>query len=101
MIANLEEFATDVLNDRSTAHVGEICELLYSAPFTDEDYQNFRHQQGLFVELKDFPTYLCNEILGNENISIELSSIGESSISKQVIEDYEVILIYVKVSTSN
>ena len=59
-------------------------EAFYSAPFTDECYQNFRAQQGLFVELKDFASYLENEILGNDKISIELSSIGELPISKQV-----------------
>ena len=82
-IANVEDLTTDVLNSTKACE-NEISEILYSAPFTDEDYQNFRHQQGLFVELKDFPNFFSNEILGNDSISKEISSIGESSIGKQV-----------------
>ena len=62
----------------------EILEVLYSASFTEEDYRIFRQQQGLFVELKDFPSYLDKEILGNDKISIELSTHGEPSFNKQV-----------------
>ena len=75
---------SETFNGGGSSYDTEICEIHYSAPFTDEDYQNFRHQQGLFVELKDFPAYLGTQILGNDKISIELSSIDESSINKQV-----------------
>ena len=51
---------------------------------TEEDYRNFRQQQGLFVELKDFPGYLEKEIIANDKISIELSTSGEPSFHKQV-----------------
>ena len=62
----------------------DVLEILYSASMTEEDYRNFRQQQGLFVELKDFPGYLEKEILANDKISIELSTSGEPSFHKQV-----------------
>ena len=52
-------------------------EILYSASFTEECYRNFRQQQGLFVELKDFTSYLEKEILGTDKISVELSAFGD------------------------
>ena len=62
----------------------DVLEILYSASMTEEDYRNFRQQQGLLVELKDFPGYLEKEILASDKISIELSTSGEPSFHKQV-----------------
>ena len=82
-VVNRDDMTSDTFNGGGSSYDSEICEIHYSAPFTDEDYQNFRHQQGLFVELKDFPAYLGTQILGSDKISIELSSIDESSTNKQ------------------
>ena len=72
---------------------------------TEEDYRNFRQQQGLFVELKDFPGYLEKEIIANDKISIELSTSGEPSFHKQVRqifrERYKCELYSVKLTFCN
>ena len=71
-------------NSGGSVSDNDMLEILYSASFTEECYRNFRQQQGLFVELKDFTTYLEKEILGSEKISVELSALGDLSSRKEV-----------------
>ena len=69
--------ASDELSGDGSAGDGslaesDVLEILYSASMTEEDYRNFRQQQGLLVELKDFPierikkcvidSYQCKQI---------------------------------------
>lgn len=79
-----EHLSGDMSNNGESSSDNDTLEILYSASFTEECYRNFRQQQGLFVELKDFPSYIEKEILGKDKISVELSAFGDMSTSKQV-----------------
>ena len=79
-----EQLSCDMSNSGGSTSDNDTLEILYSASFTEECYRNFRQQQGLFVELKDFPAYIEKEILGKDKISVELSAFGDVSSSKQV-----------------
>ena len=79
-----EHLSGEMLNSGGIASDNDTLEVLYSASFTEECYRNFRQQQGLFVELKDFPSYIEKEILGKDKISVELSVLGDISSTKQV-----------------